>query len=101
MGAKHYVELAESELLENIDPECLDSVKMLFPAGSSVPSDYEPLIRTKFRNLKGILNVYNQSEFGVVSAGYETDNLGMNLMLKNLILVKLFQLQECFIHIIR
>ena len=56
LGAHHYVQMAESDILQQIDPEDLDSVKLLFPAGSAVPSSCEIAIRQKFRSLQGNTN---------------------------------------------
>ena len=55
----------------------MDSVKLLFPAGSAVPSSCEQKIRKKFRNLQGVCNGYGQTESGIVSIGFENGNLGM------------------------
>lgn len=77
LGAHHYVQLAESNILANANPADLDSVNMLFPAGSAVPSSCEDLMKQKFRNLKGVLNGYGQTESGIVCAGFANGNLGM------------------------
>ena len=76
LGAHYYVQLAESELLDQVDPNDLDSIKLLLPAGSAVPSSCEKSILKKFRNLQGILNAYGQTESGIVSAGLANDHLG-------------------------
>jgi len=77
LGAHHYVQLAESDVLGQVEPDDLDSVKLLFPAGSAVPSSCEQKIRKKFRNLQGVCNGYGQTESGIVSIGFENGNLGM------------------------
>ena len=76
LGAHHYVQLAESEILDQIDPNDLDSIKLLSPAGSAVPSSCEKRILNKFRNLQGVMNGYGQTESGVVSAGLANGHLG-------------------------
>ena len=79
LGAHHYVQLAESDVLDQVDPENLDSVKLLFPAGSAVPSSCKELLRKKFRNLVDVLQGYGQTESGLASCGYGTEHLGMVL----------------------
>ena len=81
LGAHHYVQLAESDVLDQVDPENLDSVKLLCPAGSAVPSSCRELLRKKFRNLVDILQAYGQTESGLASCGYGTEHLGMVLPL--------------------
>ena len=81
LGAHHYVQLAESDVLDQVDPENLDSVKLLFPAGSAVPSSCRELLRKKFRNLVDVLQAYGQTESGLASCGYGTEHLGMVLPL--------------------
>ena len=81
LGAHHYVQLAESDVLDQVDPENLDSVKLLSPAGSAVPSSCKGLIKKKFRNLVDITNGYGQTESGLASCGYGTEHLGMVLPL--------------------
>lgn len=76
LGAHHYVQLAESDILDEVNPEDLDSVILLFPAGSAVPSSCEAKMRAKFRNLTGILNGYGQTECGIISTGFGQANLG-------------------------
>ena len=76
LGAHHYVQLAESDILDQVDPNDLDSIKKLAPTGSAVPSSCEKRILKKFRNLQGILNAYGQTESGIVSAGLPNDHLG-------------------------
>lgn len=77
LGAHHYVQLAESEILATANSADLESVNMLFPAGSAVPSSCEELLKRKFPNLKGVLNAYGQTESGLVCAGYDNGYLGM------------------------
>ena len=52
MGSHHYVQLCQSPLLELINPEDFKSVKIIFPAGASVPQQCEEVIREKFHNLQ-------------------------------------------------
>ena len=73
----YYVQLAESDVLEQLDSNDLNSVKFLYPSGSAVPSSCEKNIRKKFRNIQGVLNAYGLTETGLVSAGYANANLGM------------------------
>ena len=77
LGAHHYVQLAESDILDDVEPENLDSVVTLFPAGSAVPSSCEIKIRAKFRNLQGVINGFGQTESGIASIGFGQANLGM------------------------
>lgn len=77
LGTHHYVQMAESDVLQQVDPQDLESVKLLMPAGAAVPSSCEVKIRAKFKSLMGVLNVYGQTECGLVSAGFGQDNLGM------------------------
>ena len=76
LGAHYYVQLAESELLDQVDPKDLDSIKLLCPAGSAVPSSCGINILKKFRNLEGVMNAYGQTEYGLVSAGFANGHLG-------------------------
>ena len=50
MGAHHFVQLSESELLANMDSEKLSSVKVIAPTGSAVPSASVEKMLTKFKN---------------------------------------------------
>ena len=77
LGAHHYVQLAESDILDQVDPSELDTVQFLCPAGSAVPSSLQLRIKKKFRNLEGVMNCYGQTEAGLVSIGWENSNLGM------------------------
>jgi len=77
LGSHHYVQLAESDILDKVDPESLDSVTTLFPAGSAVPSSCEIKIKEKFRNLQGVLNGYGQTESGIATIGLGQASLGM------------------------
>ncbi len=76
IGTHHYVQLAESDILQQTDPEGLDSVKLIMPAGAAVPSSCETLIRMKFRNVMAVLNVYGQTECGLITAGFTQTTLG-------------------------
>ena len=54
LGTHHYVQLAESDILQQTDPEELKSVKLMLPAGAAVPSSCEIRVRAKFPNLSVI-----------------------------------------------
>ena len=77
LGAHHYVQLAESDILEQVDPADLDTIQFLCPAGSAVPSSLQLRLKKKFKNLKAVTNLYGQTEAGLVSIGYESSNIGM------------------------
>ena len=77
MGAHHYVQLAESDLLESADETQLSSVKMIVPSGSAVPVSCEEVYRRKFPNLQIIIEGYGQTETGICSAGPSNKGLGM------------------------
>jgi hypothetical protein len=51
LGTHHYVQLSESEILKEANPEDLSEVKLLMPSGAAVPSSCEQAIRQKFKNL--------------------------------------------------
>ena len=51
LGTHHYVQMAESNILDNRDPSDFDSVKALFPAGAAVPSSCETKLKKKFTGL--------------------------------------------------
>lgn len=76
MGTHHYVQLAESDELQLVDPEDLESVKLLLPAGAAVPSSCELAIKAKMKNLEGVLNSYGQTESGVITCGTSPLHLG-------------------------
>ena len=77
LGVHHYAQLAESDILEQVDPNGLDSVQYLCPVGSAVPSSLQLRLEKKFKNLKAVTNFYGQTEAGLVSIGYESSNIGM------------------------
>ena len=77
LGVHHYAQLAESDILEQVDPTGLDSVQYLCPVGSAVPSSLQLRLKKKFKNLKAVTNFYGQTEAGLVSIGYESSNIGM------------------------
>ena len=77
LGAHHYVQLAESDILEQVDPADLDTIQFLCPAGSAVPSSLQLRLKKKFKNLEGVMNCYGQTEAGIVSIGWERSHLGM------------------------
>jgi len=52
LGTHHYVQLAESEILLEANPEDLDAVEFILPAGAAVPASCADLIKSKFRNVK-------------------------------------------------
>ncbi|XP_059093403.1 luciferin 4-monooxygenase-like isoform X1 [Tigriopus californicus] len=76
IGTHHYVQLAESELLANTNPEDLASLEYIAPAGAAVPSSCEESYRQKCPNLKGVLNIYGQTEGGLLTLGLSTATLG-------------------------
>lgn len=54
VGTHHYVQLAESELLANANPEDLASLEYIAPAGAAVPPSCAALYHKKCPNLKVI-----------------------------------------------
>ena len=48
LGTHHYVQMAESDALDCVDPEELKSVVLLFPAGAAVPQSCEGKMMKKF-----------------------------------------------------
>lgn len=76
VGTHHYVQLAESELLANANPEDLASLEYIAPAGAAVPPSCAALYHKKCPNLKGVLNVYGQTEGGILTMGLSTTSLG-------------------------
>ncbi len=50
MGAHHFVQLSESDLLANTDSEKLSSVKLIMPTGSAVPTASCEKLLSKFKN---------------------------------------------------
>ncbi len=52
LGTHHYVQLAESDILRQSDPEEFDSVEMIVPAGAAVPQSCQAKFKEKMRNLK-------------------------------------------------
>ena len=52
LGAHHYVQLSNCQILEQVDPMDLDSIKMFIPVGSAVPSSCKQALKAKFRNLE-------------------------------------------------
>ena len=77
LGVHHYAQLAESDILEQVDPADLDTIQFLCPAGSAVPSSLQLRLKKKFKNLEGVMNCYGQTEAGIVSIGWERSHLGM------------------------
>ena len=76
LGTHHYVQLAESDILAKANPADLASVKFLAPAGAAVPQSCEQKFKDKFPNMIGVLNMYGQTESGVISTGVSSVALG-------------------------
>jgi len=79
LGTHHYVELAESRMLAEADEEALGSLELLTPAGAAVPRSCEAKWKAKCKNLTTILNVYGQSEVGIVTMNKGCEHLGVIL----------------------
>ena len=52
IGTHHYVQLAESKILADADPEDLKALELIAPAGAAVPSSCEKKWMEKFTSLK-------------------------------------------------
>ncbi len=52
LGTHHYVQLSESDLLKNTNPEDLESIELILPAGAAVPQSCGDIYREKMKNLK-------------------------------------------------
>jgi hypothetical protein len=59
LGTHHYVQLSESKILKEVNPEDLSEVKLLMPAGAAVPSSCEQAIRKTFKNLQVAIIIKN------------------------------------------
>ena len=51
IGSHHYVQMAESDILERNNAADFESVKILMPTGAAVPSSCEDKLRMKFKGL--------------------------------------------------
>lgn len=76
LGSHQYVGLAESEDLQAFDSEKLAGVLRLIPVGTSVPSTCGKVLQAKFPNLQQLMNVYGQTETGMLTSGPTLDKLG-------------------------
>ena len=52
LGTHHYVQLAESDILQEARPEDLDAVEFILPAGAAVPASCADLMKSKFQKLQ-------------------------------------------------
>lgn len=52
IGSHHYVHLAESDVLDSVDPEGLACVRVIVPTGASVPECCEGKLRRKLKGLQ-------------------------------------------------
>lgn len=76
LGAHHYVQLSEYNVLDIVSADDVACVTKIFPAGSAVPGICHANLKKKFENLEIVFNGYGQSETGIVSVGHDNDNLG-------------------------
>ena len=52
IGTHHYVQLAETNILDDMDPKDLDSIQLVVPTGAAVPLAIQKRLKKKMRNLK-------------------------------------------------
>lgn len=76
LGTHHYVQISESEMLKNANPDDFDSLEWILPAGAAVPQSCQAKYKEKMKNLKLIINGYGQSEMGVITMGVTSLHLG-------------------------
>lgn len=77
LGTHHYVQMSEKSPEElEVPLEALRSVELVAPFGAAVPRSCEDQLKNTFPSLKGVMNIYGQTEMCVVSAGVSTNTLG-------------------------
>lgn len=76
LGAHHYVQLSECNVLDIVNADDVACVTKIFPAGSAVPAICQTNLKKSFKNLETVFNGYGQTETGIVSVGHENEHLG-------------------------
>ena len=76
LHAYYFTHLLSTGALDPYDQTLFDSIEIVRPAGSVVPKAFEEVYRTKFKNMKKIMNTYGSSETGIVSVSYDLQRSG-------------------------